>query len=32
MKWTSEEVESVIWTMVFAIFVLCALLKGCVFS
>lgn len=32
MKWSGEEAESFMWSAVFAIFVLCALLKGCVFS
>ncbi len=27
-----EEIEHLIWTAVWAIFVLCALLKGCVFT
>jgi len=32
MKWTPEDVKQVIWTAVFAIFVLCALLRGLVFT
>lgn len=32
MKWSGEEAESFVWTLVWAIFVLCALLRGCVFN